>query len=114
MKKLLLPLALVVIAFPLVGCNQNNNKAPAVKERALRHALHGAGLGGRRAGLEGHRGLRRACGTELQQYCAGTDRGRARRECLQNHVAQLSADCKAALEARGRGRRRRDAGDDTE
>jgi hypothetical protein len=111
MKKLLLPLALLMVAAPLAGCDQNKHHgAPVVKERALRGALRGAGAGMR----NGHRGLRRACAADLQQYCAGTDRGRARRECLQNHVAQLSADCKSALESRGKGRRRRDTGDDTE
>jgi len=55
----------------------------------------------------GH-GLRRACGDELAKYCSGQDRGRQRRDCLQSHMDQLSADCKAALEERGARRRRRD------
>jgi hypothetical protein len=44
----------------------------------------------------------------MDKYCSGQNRGRARRDCLQSHVDQLSADCKAAVQQRGGRRRRRD------
>lgn len=111
MKKLLLPIALSIIAAPLTGCNQNNDKTPVIKERALRGVLRGAHHG---LHASGHRGLKKVCATELQQYCQSADRPRDRRDCLQNHLNQLSADCKTAVESRGRGRRRRDFDDNND
>jgi hypothetical protein len=54
----------------------------------------------------GHGGLRQACGTDLEKFCAADQRGRDRRMCLQSHIDQLSADCKEALASRQHGRHR--------
>jgi hypothetical protein len=116
MKRLLPALVLFAAFVPLAACNQNANKAPAAHGNTPGMAEHGmrglhlgrGGHGGRGGGGHGGHGLRRACATELQQYCATQERGRERRDCLQSHMDQLSADCKAAVEARGRGRRQRD------
>ncbi len=54
----------------------------------------------------GHGGLRRACSTDLEKFCAADQRGRDRRMCLQSHIDQLSADCKEALASRQHGHRR--------
>jgi len=62
----------------------------------------GRGEGGRAGGL------RQACSTDLEKFCAADQRGRDRRMCLQSHIDQLSADCKAALAERQQRRRRRD------
>ena len=112
MNKMVFGLILVLSCVPLSACNQQHgNKTTAVheRERKLDRDRADNDFGRRRGG--GH-GLRRACAADLQQYCEGKERGRARRECLQSHMAQLSAECKAAVEARGRGHRRRDDSDD--
>lgn len=122
MKPALFGLAFLLACAPLAGCNQQRgNRHQAAHEQAgqgenggraeRRERAEGseqdeATEPGGRAG-RGH-GLRRVCADELQKYCAGDERGRQRRECLQTHLDQLSADCKAALEARGNRRRRRD------
>jgi hypothetical protein len=63
--------------------------------------------GGRETRAEGGRGgLRHACSADLEKFCAADQRGRDRRLCLQSHVDQLSADCKAALAARQQKQRR--------
>jgi hypothetical protein len=93
MKRYLCGLTLMLAVVPLAACNQQQNKAPVVHER-------GAGGGGH--------GLRKACAADLEKFCAGQERGRERRECLQSHLDQLSSDCKAAVQARGEGRRRRE------
>lgn len=56
----------------------------------------------------GGHGLRRACRSELEQYCAASQRGRERVQCLQNHRDKLSDDCKKAVDERAnrRGGRR--------
>jgi hypothetical protein len=95
MNRLLPALALVLLSVPISSCNQQTNRHAGVHERGE----------GREA--RGGRGLRKACGADLQKYCASQERGRERRDCLQSHVDQLSADCKAALQARGEHRRRR-------
>lgn len=66
--------------------------------------------GGRETRAEGgHAGLRQACSTDIEKFCAADQKGRDRRRCLQSHVDQLSADCKTALAARQhRQRRNRD------
>jgi hypothetical protein len=68
------------------------------------------GNGGRETRAEGgHGGLRQACSTDLEKFCAADQRGRDRRMCLQSHIDQLSADCKTALASRQhKGRRDRD------
>ncbi|MBV9993511.1 MAG: hypothetical protein JOZ72_19720 [Alphaproteobacteria bacterium] len=70
---------------------------------------------GERAGERRGHGLRRECRSELEQYCAASQRGRERVECLQNHRDKLSDACKTAVDERanrrGGGRRRdRDGG----
>ena len=103
MKKFLFA-ALMLACVPLAGCNQQANKphnhAGRASERgnAVNETDQGRGHG---------RGLRRACSSEIQQYCSNEERGRARRECLQSHMDKLSADCKSAVESRGQGRRKR-------
>jgi hypothetical protein len=105
MKTLLFGFAILVIAAPLAGCNQQQgNKRHTAQERVEKGERVENGERGERRG-RGH-GLRRVCTDELQKYCAGDERRREKRECLQNHMDQLSADCKAAVEARGERRRR--------
>ena len=42
--------------------------------------------------------VRQACGTEIQQYCAGVQPGDGRlRACVQEHFAAFSETCKQAL-----------------
>jgi hypothetical protein len=112
MNRMVFGLVLALACVPLSACNQQQSKkAEAVHERergAEQEKQGGAGNAGNDFGRKGGRGLRRACASDLQQYCASAERGRARRECLESHLSQLSADCKAAVEARGHGRRRRD------
>jgi hypothetical protein len=94
-------IAALVALVALAACNQQpvkkqqNTANPSATTTATTQPA---------AGGERHRGLRKACATELAQYCPGDQRGRARKECLQSHADQLSADCKAALDARGGGR----------
>ena len=61
-------------------------------------------------------GMRKACGSDLEKFCAADQTGRDRRTCLESHLSEISADCKAAVEARGHrgggGRRNRDTTDD--
>jgi hypothetical protein len=85
MKRLGITSAMFLLCVGLAACNQQTNKNQNQKAEGERH------------------GLRRACATEIQQYCAG-QRGRERRDCLQNHQAQLSDTCKTALSERGAGR----------
>ena len=94
MKRYLCGLTLLLAVVPLAACNQQASKAPVVHERE-------------RGGGGGH-GLRKVCAADMEKFCAGQERGRGRRECLQSHLDQLSADCKAAVQARGQGHRRRE------
>jgi hypothetical protein len=64
----------------------------------------GGGGEARREG--GHTGMRKACGTDLEKFCASDQKGRDRRMCLQSHMDQLSADCKTALSERRQRRHR--------
>src|SRR5205085_7675607 len=42
--------------------------------------------------------VRQACGTDIQQYCAGVEPGDGRlRACVQEHFAAFSETCKQAL-----------------
>jgi Cysteine rich repeat len=104
MKKFLFA-ALMLACVPLAGCNQQASKP---HNHAARESERGNSVRETEQGRGHGRGLRRACSTEIQKYCANEERGRARRECLQSHMDQLSADCKSAVESRGQGRRRRD------
>ena len=83
MKRPILSSAIFLLCLGVAGCNQQANKTQ--KAEGDRH------------------GLRRACASEIQQYCS-EQRGRDRRDCLQNHQAQLSDACKTALSERGAGR----------
>ena len=104
MNRMVFGLVVTLACVPLLSaCNQQ----PAKKAEAV-HEQGRSGASDQDFQRRRGRGLRRACASELQQYCAGQERGRARRECLEDHMSQLSADCKAAVEARGQGRRRRD------
>ena len=96
MNKSVLALLLVLGCVPLASCNQQRT--------AHREAVHERDRGDRGR----HGGLRRVCAADMDKYCSGQNRGRARRDCLQSHVDQLSADCKAAVQQRGGRRRRRD------
>jgi Cysteine rich repeat len=104
MKKFLFA-ALMVACVPLAACNQQANRQ---HNHAARESERGNAVQETEQGRGRGRGLRRACASEIQQYCANEERGRARRECLQSHMDKLSADCKSAVESRGQGRRRRD------
>jgi hypothetical protein len=95
----ILPRAGLLLVLALAACNQQpvkkqQNTSSSTATTTTQQATTG----------ERHRGLRKACATELAQYCPGDQRGRARRDCLQSHMDQLSADCKASLESRGAGR----------
>lgn len=68
---------------------------------------HPEGGGGEARREGGHMGMRKACGSDLEKFCAADQTGRDRRTCLQSHMDQLSADCKTALAER-RQRRHRD------
>ncbi len=84
MKSSLVRATVILLGIALAACNQQTNK----NQNAQR----------------GGHGLKRACATEIQQYCAG-QRGRERRTCLQDHMSQLSDSCKSAVQARGKGGR---------
>jgi len=48
--------------------------------------------------------LRSACSAETQKFCASTPRGKGQlRSCLQEHQAELSDGCKAAMSAQPKG-----------
>ena len=100
MKRFSLGLVLLLGLVPLSACNQNNNKAPGAHER------HARGILGERGGRRGR--LRQACADDITKYCSGMERRRLQRECLRDHLDQLSADCKTLIQNRGEGRRRRD------
>jgi hypothetical protein len=94
-----LPLLLCgVLALGLQGCDQKGSFK---------------GLRGDRGG--GH-GLRKECRADLEKYCADSQKGRARRQCLQSHRSEISAGCATALDARkgGHKRDRKDKADDSE
>jgi hypothetical protein len=82
MKRPVLHAVMLVFCVALAACNQQTNKNQNQSAEGGRH------------------GLRRACATEIQQYCTG-QRGRERRDCLQTHQAQLSEACKTALTEKG-------------
>jgi cysteine rich repeat protein len=93
MRTSLLGLVLILACAPLAACNQHQaNKREAVHERER----------------GGHGGLRQTCAADLDKYCSSQARGRERRNCLQEHMDQLSADCKAAVQARAARHRKRD------
>jgi hypothetical protein len=88
----------------IAGCERHGGQAERMGARAVGH-----GMRGERGERGGHGGIRRACEADIEQFCAADQKGRDRRECLQSHMDKLSADCKAAIEARKN--RHRDKGD---
>jgi len=95
-----------LVCLPVIACKPHPGKI-----------MRGAGHAQRseeRAGK--HHGMRRACRDDLEKFCAADQKGRDRRECLQTHVSEISADCKAAVEARKNrgGRRNRDKDDSSD
>lgn len=80
----------IVLAGLVAGCNREN------------HEKEG------REGRGGGHGIRKACMADIEKYCGNFEKRREQRECLQTNEAKLSPDCKAALDARGGGRRERD------
>jgi len=110
MKRIAVGLTLLLGLAPLTACNQHkHNQAPAAHEHHERGMLgerRERGMMGERRG--GRARLRQACADDIAKYCSTMDRPRLKRQCLQGHLDQLSADCKSAVESRGGGRRRRD------
>jgi len=118
-KTTILGFVLGLACVPLAACHQQHgarhqaaqqgNQATEQGNQATEQRNQEAPRTNAREGRRGRgHGLRRACAEELEKYCAGKDRGRQRRECLQSHMDQLSADCKTALQERGERRRHRD------
>ncbi|HWA03016.1 MAG TPA: hypothetical protein VG819_05740 [Rhizomicrobium sp.] len=103
MKKATILIALA-LCVPVVACKPHPGKLLRGGERIERQQ--------ERAGR--HHGLKRACRDDLGKFCASAEKGRARRACLQDHLSELSAGCKSAVEARGRkgGRKNRDTDND--
>ncbi len=100
-------------ALPLLACLLCLTAMGCKPEHAARDLMRGQRMEERgERGDREHRGLRKACRSEIEQYCAADQTNRDRRECLQNHMDKLSADCKTAVVERmnrhGGGRRNRD------
>lgn len=76
----------VMLCTVLLACNpQQNNKSKQDNTTEM--------VGGKIK-------LGRACRADIKQYCASAEKGKPRRECLENNIDKLSADCKTALEQR--------------
>lgn len=105
MKKSTVLLACLIF-LPVIACKPHPGRIFRGADHAQRSEEHGERNGQ-------HRGLRRVCRDDLTKFCAADQTGRDRRTCLQSHLSELSADCKAAVEARGHkgGRRNRDKDD---
>ena len=84
-----------LICLPVIACKPHPAGSCAVRITRGRSEERGQ-----------HRGLRRACRDDIEKFCAADQTGRDRRECLQTHLNELSADCKTAVEARKAGRTR--------
>jgi hypothetical protein len=91
MKKATVLLA-CLICLPVIACKPHPGKLFRGADHAERSEKHGE------SGK--HHGLRRACRDDLAKFCAADQKGRDRRQCLQSHLSELSADCKTAVEAR--------------
>jgi hypothetical protein len=95
MKKATVLLACLV-CLPVIACK------PGKIMRGAEHGQRSEERGGKH-----HGGLRRSCRDDIEKFCADKAKSE-RRECLQAHLNDLSADCKTAVEARkGRGGRRK-------
>jgi hypothetical protein len=55
-------------------------------------------------------GVRAACAADIQKHCAGAERGKDIRACLQANAVQLSEACKAAAKGLAAPRTEEDAG----
>jgi hypothetical protein len=89
-----------LFCLPMIACKPHPGKM-----------MRGADHAERSEDRAGHRGgLRRACRDDIEKFCAADQKGRDRRNCLESHLSDLSADCKTAVEERGHkgGRRNRD------
>jgi len=92
--------AAALVCMSLTACERHPaGRAGRMGARVLMHNERAA-----------HRGLRRACDADLEQYCVSDQTGHDRRLCLESHIDKLSSDCKAALEARRMRRRDNDSG----
>jgi hypothetical protein len=102
MRKSTLLIALV-LCLPVMACKPHPGKLLRGGDRIERQQER----------TERRHGLKRACRDDLHKYCAGEERGRARRQCLQSHLNELTSECKTAVESRGHkgGRRHRDQTD---
>lgn len=105
MKKAI-PLLACLLCLVAMGCKPQHAARGVMREQRMEQR-------GERGDRHGH-GLKRVCRSDIEQYCAADQKGRDRRECLQSHIDQLSADCKTAVQERmnrrGGGRRNRDQG----
>ena len=111
-KTAILGFTLVLACVPLAACHQQHSARHQAAQQRNQATDQGSNTEPQANGREERRGrghgLRRTCAEDLEKYCAGKDRRRERRECLQSHMDQLSPDCKAALQERGEHHRRRD------
>ena len=98
-----------LLCVPMIACKPHPGQIIRGADHARRSQEHGERNGG-------HHGLRRECRDDLAKFCAADQTGRDRRQCLQSHLTELSADCKAAVGARGHkgGRRNRDNDDSSD
>ena len=107
MRKATLLLACLA-CLPMIACKPHPGKIFRAGDHERRQEERGERNGQRH-------GLRRECRDDLEKFCAADQTGRDRRTCLESHLSEISADCKAAVEARGHrggGRRNRDTTDD--
>lgn len=98
-----------LICLPVIACKPHPGKILRGGDRIERQQERGERNGQRH-------GLKRECRDDISKFCAADQTGRDRRQCLQTHLSELSADCKTAVEARGHkgGRRNRDKSDSSD
>ncbi len=111
MKKAL-PLLACLLCLTAMGCKPEHTARDLMRGQRMEERGERGDRGDRGDGE--HRGLRKACRSDIEQFCAADQTSRDRRECLQNHMDKLSADCKTAvverMNRRGGGGRNRDNG----
>jgi hypothetical protein len=96
--------ALVLLACFLAACGPSGESGAHGRHGLL--GMHHAGLPllnhALRLGMRGMRpqGLRRACAEDAARLCPDARTRREERECLESRRANLSADCRYALDAR--------------